>query len=119
MATHRRMTLLTAGALALAGCSAFEPEPAWGAFTISAEPPPELTVSDLLVHVSYGGCGEAGFGLEQVVSGGLAVLSLRKTTPDEPCDMLLAHWLEFPLAQAVREAAEVRLVGPDGSLRLR
>lgn len=115
----QRCAAVIVGALTLGSCSAFEPEPPSGHFTICAEPAPELNTNYLLVHVSYGGCGEAEFGLEQVVSRGMAVLRLRKTSPDELCDMLLAHWLEFPLATAVREAAEIRLVGPDGSIRLR
>jgi hypothetical protein len=122
MAAGRRIAvmMILMGALALASCQSFEPDtPFGGHFSISAEPPPVLDASSLRVHVTYGGCGEAEFGLEQVVSRDLAVLRVQKASPDELCDMLLSHWLEFPLASAVRNAVEVRLVGPNTSVQLR
>lgn len=105
-------------ALLLVGCSdPVAPDPAaFGAlYRIREAPdPPVLTGQTLEVTVEYGGCrGNHEFELRSRVTSATSVdVWLRKTTPNEPCDMLVTERRSF---QVTASAGAVRLLGPEGA----
>lgn len=105
-------------ALLLVGCSdPVAPDPAaFGAlYRIRETPdPPVLTGQSLEVTVEYGGCrGNHEFELRSRVTSATSVdVWLRKTTPNEPCDMLVTERRSF---QVTASAGAVRLLGPEGA----
>jgi len=102
----------------LLGCSdPVAPDPAaFGAlYRIQETPdPPVLTGQTLEVTVQYGGCrGSHEFELRSRVTSPTSVdVWLRKTTPNEPCDMLVTERRSF---QVTASAGAVRLLGPEGA----
>ena len=102
----------------LSGCSdPVAPDPAaFGAqYRIQPAPdPPILTGQTLEVTLEYGGCRTSHeFELRSRVTSPTSVdLWLRKTTPDEPCDMLVVERRSFPVTAS---AGAVRLLGPQGA----
>ena len=105
-------------ALLLLGCSdPVAPDPdAFGArYLIQPEPdPPVLIGQTLEVTLEYGGC-RANHDFEvrsRATSATSTDVWLRKTTPDEPCDMLVVERRNFQLTAS---AGSVRLLGPEGA----
>jgi len=105
-------------ALLLLGCSdPVAPEPnAFGArYLIQSDPgPPVLTGQTLEVTLEYGGC-RTNHDFEvrsRATSGNSTDIWLRKTSPDEPCDMLVVERRSF---QVTTPAGSVRLLGPEGA----
>ena len=111
-------TLLAVTALLLLGCSdPVAPDPAaFGAlYRIQETPdPPVLTGQTMEVTVQYGGCrGNHEFELRSRLTSPTSVdVWLRKTTPNEPCDMLVTERRTF---QVTASAGAVRLLGPEGT----
>src|SRR5688572_1028580 len=105
-------------ALLLLGCSdPVAPDPAaFGAlYRIQETPdPPILTGQTLEVTLEYGGCRNSHeFELRSRVTSAISVdVWLRKTTPDEPCDMLVIERRSF---QMTASAGAIRLLGPEGA----
>jgi hypothetical protein len=102
----------------LLGCSdPVAPDPAaFGAlYRIQETPdPPILTGQTLEVTLEYGGCrNNHEFELRSRVTSPISVdVWLRKTTPDEPCDMLVIERRSF---QMTASAGAIRLLGPEGA----
>ena len=111
-------TLLAVTALLLLGCSdPVAPDPAaFGAlYRIQETPdPPVFTGQTMEVTVQYGGCrGNHEFELRSRLTSPTSVdVWLRKTTPNEPCDMLVTERRTF---QVTASAGAVRLLGPEGT----
>jgi hypothetical protein len=105
-------------ALLLLGCSdPVAPDPdAFGArYLIQSDPdPPVLIGQTLEVTLEYGGCRtDHEFELRsRATSANSADVWLRKTTPDEPCDMLVIERRTFLVTTS---ADAVRLLGPEGA----
>jgi hypothetical protein len=104
--------------LLLLGCSdPVAPDPAaFGAlYRIQEAPdPPVLTGQTLEVTLQYGGC-RANHEFEirsQATSSNSTDVWLRKTTPNEPCDMLVTERRSFRVTAA---SGAVRLLGPEGA----
>ena len=105
-------------ALLLLGCSdPVAPDPdAFGArYLIQSDPdPPVLTGQTLEVTLEYGGC-RTNHDFEvrsRATSANSTDIWLRKTSPDEPCDMLVVERRSF---QVTASAGSVRLLGPEGA----
>ena len=113
-----RRSILVSICLAAFGCSSTT-APAFGAhYLLLLEPdPPALVSSSLTVTVSYGGCasGRAFEVGHRARSNGSVEVWLRKTTPDEPCDMLVTEQRTFTVPGAVSNAATVSLLSPNES----
>jgi hypothetical protein len=111
-------SFLLVAALLLLGCSdPVAPDPdAFGAlYRIQEVPdPPVLNGQTLEVTLEYGGCrGNHEFELRSRLTSPTSVdVWLRKTTPDEPCDMLVIERRNF---QVTASAGAVRLLGPQGA----
>ena len=107
-----------ATALLLLACSdPVAPDPAaFGAlYRIKETPdPPVLAGQTLDVTLEYGGCrNNHEFELRSRVTSPTSVdVWLRKTTPDEPCDMLVIERRSF---QVTASSGSVRLLGPAGA----
>jgi hypothetical protein len=105
-------------ALLLLGCSdPVAPDPdAFGArYLIQSDPdPPVLIGQTLEVTLEYSGCRtDHEFELRsRATSANSADVWLRKTTPDEPCDMLVIERRTFLVTTS---ADAVRLLGPEGA----
>lgn len=113
-----KSSTIALAALLLLGCSdPVAPDPAaFGAlYRIQPAPdPPILTGQSLAVTLQYGGC-RTNHEFEvrsRVTSPTSTDLWLRKTTPDEPCDMLVIERRSF---QVTASAGAVRLLGPQGA----
>lgn len=110
--------LFAVAALLLLGCSdPVAPDPdAFGArYLIQSDPdPPVLIGQTLEVTLEYGGCRtDHEFELRsRATSANSADVWLRKTTPDEPCDMLVIERRTFLVTTS---ADAVRLLGPEGA----
>lgn len=110
--------LFAVAALLLLGCTdPVAPDPdAFGArYLIQSDPdPPVLIGQTLEVTLEYGGCRTSHeFELRsRVTSPNSTDLWLRKTSPDEPCDMLVVERRSF---QVTTSAGSVRLLGPEGT----
>ena len=102
----------------LLGCSdPVAPDPAaFGAlYRIRPAPDlPRLTGQTLEVTLEYGGCrANHEFELRSRLTSPTTLdIWLRKTTPDEPCDMLVIERRSFPVSAS---AGTVRLLGPEGA----
>jgi hypothetical protein len=105
-------------ALVLLGCSdPVAPDPAaFGAlYRIQPAPdPPVLNGQTLEMTLEYGGCrNNHEFELRsRVTSPNSTDVWLRKTTPYEPCDMLVIERRTFPVTTS---AGALRLLGPEGA----
>jgi hypothetical protein len=103
--------------LVILGCSdPAAPDPAaFGAlYRIQPDPdPPALNGQTLEVTLEYGGCrSNHEFELRsRATSPSSTDVWLRKTTPDEPCDMLVIERRNFTVTTS---AGAVRLLGPQG-----
>ena len=103
------------------GCSSpVAPDPsAFGArYEIRAEPdPPALAGQTLSVTLQYGGCsGNHEFELRhRMTSSSGADIWLRKTTPDQPCDMLVIERRSCLLSGSLSFTPSLRLLGPEGT----
>lgn len=110
--------LFAVAVLLLLGCSdPVAPDPdAFGArYLIQSEPdPPVLIGQTLEVTLEYGGCrGNHEFEIRSRATSPTSTdVWLRKTSPDEPCDMLVVERRSF---QVTTSAGSVRLLGPDGA----
>src|SRR5687767_9853382 len=110
--------LASAALLLVLGCSdPVAPDPsAFGAlYRIQEVPdPPVLNGQNLEVTVEYGGCrGNHEFELRSRLTSPTSVdVWLRKTTPNEPCDMLVIERRSF---QVTSGSGAVRLLGPEGA----
>lgn len=110
--------LLAVAALLLLGCSdPAAPDPdAFGArYLIQSDPdPPVLIGQTLEVTLEYGGCrANHDFELRsRATSENSTDIWLRKTSPDEPCDMLVVERRSF---QVTTSAGSVRLLAPEGA----
>ena len=111
-------SLLPVAALLLLGCSdPVAPDPdAFGArYLIQSEPdPPVLSGQTLDVTLEYGGCrANHDFQVRSRATSATSTdIWLRKTSPDEPCDMLVVERRNF---QVTTSAGSVRLLGPNGA----
>jgi hypothetical protein len=111
-------SLLPVAALLLLGCSdPVAPDPdAFGArYLIQSEPdPPVLSGQTLDVTLEYGGCrANHDFQVRSRATSATSTdIWLRKTSPDEPCDMLVVERRSF---QVTISAGSVRLLGPEGA----
>ena len=110
--------LVAVAALLLLGCSdPVAPDPdAFGArYLIQSDPdPPVLIGQTLEVTLEYGGC-RTNHDFEvrsRATSANSTDVWLRKTSPDEPCDMLVVERRSF---QVNSSAGSVRLLGPNGA----
>lgn len=105
-------------AIAILSCSdPVAPDPAaFGAlYRIQPAPdPPILTGQTLEVTLEYGGCrGNHEFEIRsRATSPNSADVWLQKTTPNEPCDMLVIERRSF---QVTASSGAVRLLGPEGA----
>jgi hypothetical protein len=103
-------------ALLLLGCSdpaAPDPEAFGASYRIQPAPdPPALTGQTLDVTLEYGGCrNNHEFELRsRATSSNSTDIWLRKTSPNEPCDMLVVERRSFPVTAP---AGAVRLLGPE------
>ncbi|HJR34206.1 MAG TPA: hypothetical protein VJ817_04610 [Gemmatimonadales bacterium] len=93
------------------------PDPAaFGAlYRIQEAPdPPVLTGQTLEVTLEYGGCRNShDFEVRsRATSANSTDIWLLKTSPDEPCDMLVVERRSF---QVTTSAGSVRLLGPEGA----
>ena len=110
--------LVAGAALLLLGCSdPVAPDPdAFGArYLIQSEPdPPVLIGQTLEVTLEYGGCRtHHDFEVRsRATSPNSTDIWLRKTSPDEPCDMLVVERRSFLVTTS---AGSVRLLGPEGA----
>lgn len=110
--------LFAVAVLLLLGCSdPVAPDPdAFGArYLIQSEPdPPVLIGQTLEVTLEYGGCrGNHEFEIRSRATSPTSTdVWLRKTSPDEPCDMLVVERRSF---QVTTSAGSVRLLGPNGA----
>jgi len=104
--------------LVMLGCSdPVAPDPAaFGAlYRIQETPdPPVLTGQTLDLTLEYGGCrNNHEFELRSRATSPTSVdVWLRKTTPNEPCDMLVIERRSF---QVTSGSGAVRLLGPEGA----
>jgi len=111
-------SLFAVTALLLLSCSdPVAPDPAaFGAlYRIQETPdPPILTGQTLEMTLEYGGCqGSHEFEIRaRATSPTSTDVWLRKTTPNEPCDMLVVERRSF---QVTTSAGSVRLLGPEGA----
>ena len=113
-----KLPRLVLAALVMLGCSdPVAPDPAaFGArYRIQPAPdPPVLTGQTLEVTLEYGGCRtNHDFELRSRATSATSTdVWLRKTSPDEPCDMLVIERRSF---QVTASAGAVRLLGPEGA----
>ncbi len=84
-------------------------------YRVLLEPnPPVLDSTTLSVTVAYGGCGsDPRFVLRHRIRPGSFEVWLRKTSREEPCDMLTIERLVFAVPASVRSSAAVTLAMPD------
>jgi hypothetical protein len=113
-----KSTSIALAALVMLGCSdPVAPDPdAFGAlYRIQEVPdPPVLNGQTLEVTLEYGGCRNSHeFELRSRTTSPTSTdVWLRKTSPNEPCDMLVVERRSFQVASS---AGSVRLLGPEGA----